>query len=35
MAKWYAGEIAVKVADEVLQIHGGYGYLGESDRTAL
>jgi len=29
MAKWYAGEIAVKVVDEVLQIHGGYGYLGE------
>ncbi len=30
IAKWYAGEIAVKVIDEVLQIHGGYGYLGES-----
>jgi acyl-CoA dehydrogenase len=22
--------VAVKVIDEVLQIHGGYGYLGES-----
>lgn len=30
IAKWYAGDIAVKVIDEVLQIHGGYGYLGES-----
>ncbi len=29
MAKWYAGEVAVKVIDEVVQIHGGYGYLGE------
>jgi alkylation response protein AidB-like acyl-CoA dehydrogenase len=29
MAKWLAGEVAVKVIDEVVQIHGGYGYLGE------
>jgi len=29
MAKWVAGEVAVKVIDEVVQIHGGYGYLGE------
>lgn len=29
MAKWYAAEVAVKVIDEVVQIHGGYGYLGE------
>ncbi len=29
MAKWYAGEVAVKAIDEVVQIHGGYGYLGE------
>lgn len=29
MAKWYAGEIAVKCADEALQMHGGYGYLDE------
>ncbi len=29
MAKWFAGEVAVKVIDEVVQIHGGYGSLGE------
>ena len=29
MAKWFAGEIGVRVVDEVIQIHGGYGYLGE------
>jgi len=29
MAKWFAGEVGVKVIDEVVQIHGGYGYLGE------
>lgn len=29
MAKWYAGEVAVKCADEALQMHGGYGYLDE------
>jgi alkylation response protein AidB-like acyl-CoA dehydrogenase len=29
MAKWFGGEVAVKVIDEVVQIHGGYGYLGE------
>jgi alkylation response protein AidB-like acyl-CoA dehydrogenase len=29
MAKWFAGEVGVKVVDEVVQIHGGYGYLGE------
>lgn len=29
MAKWFAGEVAVKVTDEALQVHGGYGYLGE------
>ncbi|HMK77266.1 MAG TPA: acyl-CoA dehydrogenase family protein [Thermodesulfobacteriota bacterium] len=27
MAKWFAGEVGVKVIDEVVQIHGGYGYL--------
>jgi alkylation response protein AidB-like acyl-CoA dehydrogenase len=26
MAKWYAGETAVYVANEALQLHGGYGY---------
>jgi alkylation response protein AidB-like acyl-CoA dehydrogenase len=27
MAKWFSGEMAVKCADEALQMHGGYGYL--------
>jgi len=31
MAKWYACEIAVKVADEAIQLHGGYGILKEYD----
>jgi acyl-CoA dehydrogenase len=31
MAKWYAGEVGVKVVNESLQLHGGYGYLGEYD----
>lgn len=31
MAKWFAGETAVRVADEALQVHGGYGYMGEYD----
>ena len=29
MAKWFAGEMAVKCADEALQMHGGYGYIDE------
>ncbi len=29
MAKWFAGEVGVYVTNEVLQIHGGYGYLRE------
>lgn len=29
MAKWYAGEVGVKVASESLQIHGEWGYLSE------
>lgn len=29
MAKWWAGHVAVKVADEALQLHGGYGYIGD------
>lgn len=29
MAKWFGGKVGVKVIDEVVQIHGGYGYLGE------
>lgn len=31
MAKWYCCEIAVKVADEAIQLHGGYGILEEYD----
>jgi len=27
MAKLYAGEVAVRVANECVQIHGGYGYI--------
>jgi alkylation response protein AidB-like acyl-CoA dehydrogenase len=26
MAKWFAGQTAVRCADEALQMHGGYGY---------
>ncbi len=29
MAKLYAGEVAVRVANECVQIHGGYGYVKE------
>ncbi|MFY9588897.1 MAG: acyl-CoA dehydrogenase family protein, partial [Actinomycetota bacterium] len=29
MAKWMSTELDWKVADEVLQIHGGYGYMME------
>ncbi|GAB4287672.1 MAG: acyl-CoA dehydrogenase family protein [Deferrisomatales bacterium] len=31
MAKWYAAETGVRVTDEALQLHGGYGYLAEND----
>jgi len=31
MAKWYSAEVAVKVADEAIQLHGGYGILEEYD----
>jgi len=31
MAKWYAGEVGVKVVNEALQLHGGYAYLAEYD----
>ena len=31
MAKWLAGWVAVRTADEALQMHGGYGYMGEYD----
>jgi acyl-CoA dehydrogenase len=30
-AKWYAGETAVRCADECVQIHGGSGYVKEMD----
>ncbi len=29
MAKWYSAEMAVRCADEALQLHGGYGYMDE------
>ena len=29
MAKWFSGQIAVRCADEALQMHGGYGYIDE------
>lgn len=31
MAKWFSAWVAVRAADEALQMHGGYGYLGEND----
>ena len=31
MAKWLAGEIGVKVANDALQLHGGYGYMADYD----
>ena len=27
MAKWWTCNVAVRVVDEALQLHGGYGYL--------
>jgi acyl-CoA dehydrogenase len=30
MAKWYATELDWKVADEAMQVHGGYGYVMET-----
>lgn len=29
MAKWFTGETAAKTAEEALQLHGGYGYIGD------
>jgi acyl-CoA dehydrogenase len=29
MAKWFSNELAFKVADECLQVHGGYGFMME------
>jgi acyl-CoA dehydrogenase len=31
IAKFFAGEIAVSVTNEALQLHGGYGYIAEYD----
>lgn len=31
IAKYMAGEVGVKVANEALQLHGGYGYMAEYD----
>jgi alkylation response protein AidB-like acyl-CoA dehydrogenase len=31
MAKWNAGDTAVYVANQALQLHGGYGYISEYD----
>ena len=31
MAKCFAGGVGIKVADEALQMHGGYGYIAEYD----
>ena len=31
MAKWYAGQTGVRVVDESLQLHGGYGYMEDYD----
>jgi alkylation response protein AidB-like acyl-CoA dehydrogenase len=29
MAKWWATDLQIKVADQCLQLHGGYGYMME------
>jgi len=31
MAKWFAGDTAVYVTNQALQLHGGYGYIAEYD----
>jgi alkylation response protein AidB-like acyl-CoA dehydrogenase len=31
MAKWIAGDVGVKVTNDALQLHGGYGYIADYD----
>jgi alkylation response protein AidB-like acyl-CoA dehydrogenase len=31
IAKYLAGEVGVKVANDSLQLHGGYGYIADYD----
>ncbi len=31
MAKWFSARIAVEVCDEAMQLHGGYGYMCDTD----
>jgi alkylation response protein AidB-like acyl-CoA dehydrogenase len=31
IAKWIGGEVGVKVTNDVLQLHGGYGYIADYD----
>ncbi|MDY7019007.1 MAG: acyl-CoA dehydrogenase family protein [Chloroflexota bacterium] len=31
MAKWFSARVAVEVCDEVIQLHGGYGYMHDYD----
>lgn len=31
MAKWYAAETGVRVSEEAVQLHGGYGYIDDYD----
>lgn len=35
MAKWFSGEVGVRAAEESLQMHGGYGFIGEYDISRL
>lgn len=35
IAKYLAGEVGVKVANEALQLHGGYGYIADYDMERL
>lgn len=35
VAKWFAGEIGVRLIDQALQLHGGYGYIADYDLKRL